>query len=219
MIEEAYQRLLKDIEVLKVPLPCICVVSKGQPVEKLEQFYQLGVRDFGENRPLELKEKAEFFLQKGILDIRWHFIGHIQSRQIPHILAYSYLIHSVHSQSTLLKLEERAKALRKFCKILLQVNVSGESTKQGFTEEELLKLAQEPLALIHLSLEGLMTMAPEGASSDSLRKTFKKTGDLARNLQSYWPKCRELSMGMSQDFPEALLEGATLLRIGSRLFK
>lgn len=216
-IQEKYLRFLDDIHK-KGAKAVLCAVSKQQPLEKMKALYEVGCRDFAENRPLELKEKRDFFLSKGISDIRWHFIGHIQSRQIPLILASSDLIHSVHNADVLFLLEKRAKAANLKRSILLQVNVSGEASKQGFTKEDVLALARQLSLLENINPSGVMTMAPEGASKEKLCEIFCTTKELARKLHEFIPTCLECSMGMSQDFSEALKAGSTLLRIGSKLF-
>lgn len=218
MIEERYALLTQKVSLLSKLSATICVVSKQQPVESIYRLYKQGVRDFGENRAQELVEKARYFESQGMSDIRWHFIGHIQSRQIPNILRYSFLVHSVHDKKTLLNLEKRCKFDALKANVLLQVNVSGEESKQGMSEPEIIELAKEALTLSHVTICGLMTMAPQKASAAFLVETFQKTRLLRQKLETYLPKCQELSMGMSQDFEMALKEGSTLIRIGSLIF-
>lgn len=207
-------------EVARVnPKVVVCAVSKQQPLDKIEMLYEAGCRDFAENRPQELKEKEAYFSSRGIRDIRWHFIGHIQSRQIPHILECSSLIHSIHSKETLFLCEKKAAAKSIKKEVLLQVNVSREASKQGFTSDEVLDLAKEKLELDYIQIKGVMTMAPQGASQGILQEIFRQTKELARKLQEFIPDCLHCSMGMSEDFSLALKEGATIIRIGSKIFK
>lgn len=218
-IENRYRLLFQEIASLSKGACALCVVSKQQPVELMLRLYRAGCRDFGENRPLELEQKRSFFKEQGIDDIIWHFIGHIQSRQIPLILTCSDLIHSVHSKETLLNLEKKAAVLGLHRRVLLQVNVTGESSKQGFSPESLYSFANESLIFKQISLDGLMTMAELGASEKKLEETFQKTATLAQKLAGMRFIGKELSMGMSCDYVHALKQGATVVRIGSVLFK
>jgi pyridoxal phosphate enzyme (YggS family) len=218
-IEDRYRLLSQEIAFLGKGTCTLCAVSKQQPVELMLRLYRAGCRHFGENRPLELEQKRSFFKEQGINDIIWHFIGHIQSRQIPLIITCSDFIHSVHSKETLLNLEKKAALLGLHRSVLLQVNVTGEASKQGFSPEAIHSLANEASIFKQLTLAGLMTMAEFGVSEKKLEETFHKTAMLAQELNSMGFIGRELSMGMSSDYVHAMNQGSTFVRIGSALFK
>lgn len=182
----------------------VVAVSKQRTVEEIQALYDAGCRDFGENRLPEALEK-QAALPK---DIRWHFIGTLQSKKATKALGHFSLIHSVDTPKLALKLPGE--------KILLQVNVTGEESKHGLSPEEWL---HEIESLKDLSLQGLMTMAPLGASEKELHKTFAALRSFRDTLEIHCGlNLPLLSMGMSGDYRIAIEEGATHVRIGSALF-
>jgi pyridoxal phosphate enzyme (YggS family) len=212
-------------------------VSKTQPLEAVVTAYQAGLRHFGENRAEEGQGKiqglAEWLAtQPGHEPAHWHFIGHLQSRQAGTVLAAGFqLIHSVDS----LKLAERLARLierngHSPVDILLQCNVSGEASKSGFelsrwrTDEtqlaDFLELVRQVAVLPHLTIRGLMTMAPLVEDPEEARPTFRSLAALKQRLQAEMPQVswQQLSMGMTDDFEAAVEEGATLLRVGRAIF-
>lgn len=189
--------------------PLLVAVTKGQSVETIMGYYSAGLKDFGENRVQEsvLKIKA---LPK---DIRWHFIGHLQSNKVKEAVGKFVLIHSVDSPKLLERINSVAFALKTVQDVLLEVNVGGEKTKQGFLAEEVFGVIEKSKALENIRVLGLMTVAPYGADEKELRRIF---GTLVKLRDGFGLK--ELSMGMSDDFEIAVSEGATIIRIGRALF-
>ena len=159
-----------------------------------------------------------------IVDYTWHFIGNIQSRRISDIVACSSLIHSVCSLKHLKKINKEANALKKLQKVLIEVNISGEESKSGFQPSQVLDVLREAEKFESVLVVGFMTMAPRG-SSEIARKTFKDLRKLALSIQetlrneNILADLHVLSMGMSEDWHEALAENATIVRIGRAIFE
>ncbi|MDO5734211.1 MAG: YggS family pyridoxal phosphate-dependent enzyme [Eubacteriales bacterium] len=197
----------------------LLAVSKTHPITEIAAVAANGQVDFGENKVQELSEKIleakELYPE---LQLRWHLIGHLQRNKVRQIVGDVYLIHSVDSLRLLKEIEKRAEQAGVVQKILLQVNVSGEESKQGFEESELAAALSFLKTAKHSELRGLMTMAPFTASSEELHKYFSRLRKILVEIRSDFPEAVELSMGMSGDFPEAIAEGATIVRIGSAIF-
>lgn len=201
-----YKQLLKQIaeyaEIVKRPVPRLIAVSKFEPLEALQVLYDAGCRDFAESRV------QEALVKKAALpdDICWHLIGHLQSNKVNKAVGSFSLIHSVHSYELLCQIAEKKVNQP----VLLQVNTSGEESKQGLSAPEWERY-DFPKGV---QIRGLMTMAPHTGDEGVIRACFrelKKTADK-------WG-LEELSMGMSSDWKIALEEGATLLRVGRSLFR
>lgn len=207
MISENYLNIKSEIpkDVLLV------VVSKGRSPDEIMQCYEAGARDFGENRLEEFFEKKE----KLPKDIRWHMIGHIQSKKVPKLAGQFALIHSVDSVELAQKID--AKGIP--TKILLESNTSGEGAKHGLAPEEWIDQYNQIKNLKNISIEGLMTMAPLTDDPKVIRDCFKNLRKLRDELSSKGRPLPHLSMGMSLDWRIALEEGASILRIGSSIFK
>lgn len=211
-----YQALLEEIAALarqsgRDPNEIgLVAVSKEVPLDKLKKTYADGCRDFAENRLPEALQKQE----KLPSDISWHWIGRLQKNKVRIVVGHFALIHSVGS----LELAEKIAAAGP-ARILVQANTSGEASKQGFTPDHLRASYNVLQKLPNIRIEGLMTMAPiEG----DVRGCFRRLRELRDELQQITVSphsMHHLSMGMSNDYPIAIEEGATLLRIGSRLFK
>lgn len=193
----------------------LLVVSKTQAIPLLQELYEHGIRDFGENRIVELEGKVAALPD----DIKWHYIGPVQSNKIRRIVKCAAVIHSVDSPEHLEKFDRIAGEEGVSPEILLEVNVSGEASKGGMTPETLPAAAVAAAACRNLRLRGLMTMAPLTAEKDELLDIFSK---LAALRDCAAEKCGMalpvLSMGMSGDFPEAIACGATIVRVGSSIF-
>ncbi|WP_052354690.1 YggS family pyridoxal phosphate-dependent enzyme [Candidatus Protochlamydia sp. R18] len=196
----------------------LIVVSKNQPITAMQDVYQAGCRQFGENRVMEALAKIPEMPK----DIQWHLIGTLQSNKVAKILNSSIsLIHSVHSFSLAKKISEGSLQKQKITSILLQVNVSKEESKQGLTHDEWEKLLAPLQELSNLRIEGLMTIAPHTADLGYVRFCFRQLFELREkwkkqmNNPTYF---KHLSMGMTNDYLIAIEEGATLLRIGSGIF-
>ncbi len=191
----------------------VIAVSKRRTVEEIQKFYDEGYRHFGENRLDEALEKQ----QKLPSDIQWHFIGSLQRKKVSKVIGHFSLIHSVDSLELAQKIS--SSSAPQITRILLQVNTSGESSKHGFTPDTIKTLFTQILSLPHLQVDGLMTMAPHTGDTQPIRSCFRALRLLRDQLQQLSGEpLPHLSMGMSNDYPIAVEEGATLLRLGSALF-
>lgn len=195
----------------------LVAVTKKVPAEDAALLPGLGILDLGENRPQELWSKAAAL--RG--DVRWHLIGHLQRNKIAKTLPLVSLIHSVDSARLLKAIEEEAGRQGRNVDVLLEVNVSGEGSKQGLSAMDVAVIVEEAAALRHVQIKGLMTMAPL-QEAEMCRPVFAKLRALRDNLQSRLSPphhVSELSMGMSNDFEVAVEEGATLVRLGTVLWE
>jgi PLP dependent protein len=219
-IEQNIEQIKNNIKSHKTAKKVTFVaVTKTVDTEKILDLYHLGIRDFGENRVNMLLQKAEDL--KEYTDINWHFIGHLQRNKVKKIIPIVKYIHSVDSLRLAETINAQCKTLNKKTKILLELNVSGEESKDGFTKKETLDNLDMLSKYNNIELVGFMTMAPFSASSDELRKIFKSLREFAILINSQKEsiiKFMDLSMGMSQDYIEALKEGSTMIRIGSKIF-
>lgn len=198
----------------------LVAVSKTHPIEDIVAAMAAGQRDFGENRLEELWTKVEQARSLQIDTIRWHMIGTIQSRKTRDAVGPFVLTHSVDRAKIAARLSRDAEAAGNVMRVLLEVNVSGEASKHGFTPDELLAEAGELVALPGLHIVGLMTMAPFEAEPEATRPVFRALRRVRDQLAERYPAgdWRELSMGMTNDFEVAIEEGATIVRIGSAIF-
>lgn len=198
----------------------LVAVSKQHPLEDIEAAMAAGQLDFGENRLEELWPKVEAARARGLDAIRWHMIGVIQSRKTRDAIGPFVLIHSVDRVKIAQRLSRDAIAAGCVMDVLLEINVSGEATKHGFTPDELRSVAGDLLALPGIRIHGLMTMAPFEVEPEATRPVFRALRMLRDELAARFPQgdWRELSMGMTNDFEVAIEEGATIVRIGSAIF-
>ncbi len=198
----------------------LVAVSKTHPFEAIAEAYAAGQRDFAENRVEELLPKVEEAARQGLIEIRWHLIGTIQSRKSSDAVGPFALIHSVDRVKIANRLSRDAEAVGRVMDVLLEVNVSGEESKHGFTPDEVSAVAVELSALPALRIRGLMTMAPYTATAEETRPVFRALRALRDRvaLEHAGAIGPELSMGMTNDFEVAVEEGATLVRVGSAIF-
>lgn len=198
----------------------LVAVSKTHPIEDIAAAMAAGQRDFGENRLEELWAKVDQAQALQLDAIRWHMIGTIQSRKTREAVGPFVLIHSVDRAKIAARLSRDAEDAGNVMKVLLEVNVSGETSKHGFTPDGLLAQAGELLALPGIHVAGLMTMAPFEAAPEATRPVFRSLRALRDRLVAAYPAgdWHELSMGMTNDFEVAIEEGATIVRIGSAIF-
>lgn len=187
----------------------------------VKALIDLGVRDLAEARPQQLVERSALLDQEvPHAGVRWHLIGHLQRNKVRPVLPLAHLIHSLDSLRLAERISQIAGELTVRPHVLLEVNVAGETSKDGFTPEQLRRDWSAISSLPHLHVAGLMTMAPEGDDPSDARPTFAGLRDLRDHLASTGTATLdELSMGMSGDFEVAIAEGATLIRVGSRLFE
>lgn len=197
----------------------LVAVSKTQPVATMLAAYAAGVRHFGENRVEEAAEKIPV-VNAQASGITWHLIGHLQSRKAKDAAPLFDYVHSIDSVSLAQKLDARAAAIGKTIPILLQVNVSGEESKYGFAPQDLFAAAEQIIQLKNLDAQGLMTIAPMVEDAEQARPHFRALRELRDELCRQFPAraWHHLSMGMTDDFEAAIVEGATIVRIGRAIF-
>ena len=215
---EAYQQITTEFSVKNV---AIIAVSKTKPVEDIQALYDLGQRDFGENYVQELADKQKQLPQ----DIRWHFIGHLQSNKVKYIAPFVHLIHSVDNEKLLLEINKQATKNDRVIDCLLQIHIAEEETKFGMDESELEllmnKIRSENNEMRNVCVKGLMSMASNTDKKEKIRSEFQS---LKRLFNQYFlssainQQTSVLSMGMSSDYQIAVEEGSSMVRIGSLLF-
>ncbi len=211
-MKKNYEEVLKELGETK-----LVIVSKNQSIEKIQFLYDLGHRDFGENKVQELSHKSEALSN---LDIRWHFIGNLQSNKVKKLLVIRNL-HFIHSVSKMSLVEE---LIRNMCEVsyFLQVNTSGEDEKSGFLELSEIEQALEKIAKKGHSVQGLMTIGAIRTNSfeDDARSCFSKLVKIKETLRAeyFLNQQIDLSMGMSKDYHIALNYHSDWVRIGSRIF-
>ena len=195
----------------------LVAVSKTKPNEDIQALYELGQRDFGENYVQELVDK-QAVLPK---DIRWHFIGHLQSNKVKYIAPFVHLIHGVDSFKLLQEIHKQAAKHDRIIDCLLQVHIAQEETKFGMDENELEEALASASGLPHVRVCGLMGMASFTDDQAKVRNEFRLLKTLFDKIGE-WPvvngEWTQLSMGMSGDYALAIEEGSTMVRIGSLLF-
>ena len=214
--KENYNSILKELDGKAT----LVAVSKTKPVEDILELYNLGQRDFGENYVQELVDKYEQLPK----DIRWHFIGHLQSNKVKYIAPFVHLIHGVDSLNLLKEINKQGLKTNRVIGCLLQIHIATEETKFGLSGHELHELTriiQEDDSLQHIRISGLMGMASFTPDEVLIKKEFKELKkSFDANAQpstiNYQPST--LSMGMSSDYKIALQEGSNMVRIGSLLF-
>jgi hypothetical protein len=214
--QENYNKILSEAEAKNATL---VAVSKTKPVEAIKELYDLGHRDFGENYVQELVEKQAQLPA----DIRWHFIGHLQSNKVKFIAPFVHLIHGIDSVKLLKEVAKQAAKNSRLLAVLLQVHIAKEETKFGFDEDELLNTDWELELhdLKNIEVQGLMGMASFSNDEDLVRsefKTLKRLFDQFPKQQISNLNFQTLSMGMSGDYKIALEEGSNMIRVGSLIF-
>ena len=193
-----------------------CVaVSKTKPKEDIEKIYNLGHRDFGENKVQELEYKYNNLPQ----DINWHMIGHLQSNKVRKVIPIVSLIHSVDSLKLLKVINKESKKFDKVTNCLIQVNISKESSKYGFKESELGFLNQESMSEYqNIKFKGLMGMASFTDNESIIKNEFNNLKNIYNNIRKEIDDFNILSMGMSNDYKIAIESGSNMIRVGSKIF-
>lgn len=213
----------ENLEAVRATIPAnvtLVAVSKTKPVSDLQEAYDAGQRIFGENHALEMRDKHEVLPH----DIQWHFIGHLQTNKIKYIIPFVSLIHSIDSQNLLEAVNKEAKKHGRVADCLLQFHIANEETKFGLNLEEAENLLNSDSfkQMENVRLCGVMGMATFTDDEDEIHKEFRHLKTIFDTLkQKYFanqPQFKEISMGMSDDYPIAIAEGATLVRVGSRIF-
>lgn len=209
----------ENVEKVKIEIPKevkLLAVSKTKPLEDLEEAYAAGLRDFGENKVQELTKKSENFHD----DVRWHFIGHLQTNKVKYLVDKVYLIHSLSSAKLLEEIERVFGKANKVANTLIQINIGREESKSGILEEDLNDFIDAIEKCSYVSVKGIMVIIPKG-DEKSNRMYFKKTKKIFEELKLKKYNnitMKILSMGMTHDFRTAIEEGSNLVRIGTGIF-
>ena len=210
--KDAYQKLVSQLETRNVKL---VAVSKTKTIEEIKELYDLGQRDFGENYAQEMTGKYEALPK----DVRWHFIGHLQSNKVKIIIPFVQLIQSVDSLKLLKEINKQAEKINRVVDCLLQVHIAQEETKFGFDEHELESLIiTNANELKNVKICGLMGMATFTDDMDKVKMEFRSLKQLFDRLRTPNSGLRTLSIGMSSDYRVAIEEGSNMVRIGSLVF-
>ena len=195
----------------------LIAVSKTKPVEMLQEVYDAGIREFGENKVQEMCDKMEVLPK----DIHWHMIGHLQTNKVKYIIGKTALIHSVDSLHLAQEISRQAVKHDVTCDILIEVNIANEETKFGIDAADTIQLVKEIAALPNLSIKGLMTIAPFVENPEDNRLYFRQIRQLSVDImkENIDNVCMDvLSMGMTGDYMVAIEEGATMVRVGTGIF-
>jgi pyridoxal phosphate enzyme (YggS family) len=227
---EIFLKYRKNISSLKKDIEGACNSSGRSPEditiiaatkyvgpEGVAIVHRSGINDFGENRADELVNKKKALSGDSI----WHFIGHLQTRKAKTVVPLVEYIHSIDSLKTLEKVGKEAKKINKIQKVLIEVNISGEQTKYGLDMEQVGSFISDSPGINNIEIKGFMTMAPYTDDMKHIRKIFRNLRLLREEMSRSFTglDLSELSMGMSNDFRIAIEEGATMIRVGSNIFK
>ena len=195
----------------------LIAVSKTKPVEMLQEIYDEGIREFGENKVQEMCEKMELMPQ----DIKWNMIGHLQTNKVKYIIGKTSLIHSVDSLKLAEEIQKQAAKHDVTADILVEVNIANEESKFGISKDETIQMVRDIAKLDHLKIKGLMTIAPFVENQEDNRLYFREIKQLSvdinnQNIDNV--SMDVLSMGMTGDYMVAIEEGATMVRVGTGIF-
>lgn len=213
----------EQIRIIKEGLPDnvrLVAVSKFHPIEALQEAYEGGQRIFGESKVQEMTQKYEALPK----DIEWHFIGHLQTNKIKYMAPYVSLIHGVDSYKLLKEINKQAAKAGRIIPCLLQIHIAQEETKFGFSIEECRTMLAEGQwkSLDNVCIAGVMGMATNTDNENQVEQEFKVLADFFHEIKATYfeesPQFTEISMGMSDDYPLAIRQGSTLIRVGSRIF-
>ena len=216
--------IARNIAAISATLPdgvTLIAVSKYHPAESIKEAYDAGQRDFGESKAQDLRVKQQLLPQ----DIKWHFIGHLQSNKIKYIAPFVHLIHSIDSYRLLQEVDRHGAKTGRRIPCLLQIHIACEETKFGLTPEECLQLleAEEWRSLQNIEIRGLMCMASNTDVKEQIEREFAAVHSLFNEIKERFFKDNGsfdiLSAGMSDDYPIAIEHGSTHIRIGSSIFQ
>lgn len=215
--------IAENLKKIQAELPetvRLVAVSKFHPNEAIEEAYAAGQRVFGENKVQEMTSKYESLPK----DIEWHFIGHLQKNKIKYLAPYVAMIHAIDSFDLLKEVNKYAARCNRVIPCLIQIHVAQEETKFGFLPEECLRMfAEENWQELHnIQIAGIMGMASNTDNMEQVNSEFETLSQLFTTIKKKWfadePAFRELSMGMSHDYHEAIAHGSTMIRVGSNIF-
>lgn len=216
-VRENLLQIQEDIAPYK---PNIIAVTKYFDENAIIEAYNAGLRDFAESRVIEAVEKINNLPAEIRNNSKFHFIGHLQTNKVKKVLLTFDYIHSVDSLKLAKVISDEALVLRKVQNVFLQVNNANEEQKFGLSKKDIFEVFPQVKALPSINIVGIMNMAPLGASDDELNRLFEDVLNIKNELeQKFNCELKELSMGMSQDYKIAVKHGATMLRIGRKLFK
>ena len=213
----------ENLEKIRATVPesvTLVAVSKTKPISDIQEAYDAGQRVFGENYPQEMRDKHEALPK----DIQWHFIGHLQTNKIKYIIPYVTLIHSIDTANLLEAVNKEAKKHERVVDCLLQFHIALEETKFGLDLDEARALLDSEAfkQMENVRICGVMGMGTFTDDMEEVRKEFKHLRNIFETLKKDYfadqPQFKEISMGMSEDYPIAIEEGATLIRVGSKIF-
>ena len=213
----------ENLEKIRATVPegvTLVAVSKTKPVSDVQEAYDAGQRIFGENHALEMRDKHEALPA----DIQWHFIGHLQTNKIKYIIPFVTLIHSIDTANLLEAVNKEAQKHHRVVDCLLQFHIAQEETKFGLDLEEARELLESDAfrQMEHVRLCGVMGMATFTDDMEEVRKEFRHLKSIFNTLKNDYfagqEQFKEISMGMSDDYPIAIEEGATMVRVGSKIF-
>lgn len=220
MFDMIKKNLLQIQEEIAPCKPRIIAVTKYFDEGAMQAAYEAGLRDFGESRVIEASEKIARLPQEVRENSTFHFIGHLQTNKVKHVVKVFDYIHSVDSLKLAQSISQHASEIGKVQKILVQINNANEEQKFGFSKEEIFEVLPEILKLPSVEVVGVMNMAPLGIAEEEIGRLFEEIKEIRNFLEEkYGCKLPEISMGMSQDYYIAVKHGATMLRIGRKLFK
>lgn len=215
----------ENIETIKGTLPSgvkLVAVSKFHPLSEILEAYDTGQRVFGENRPQEFEQKVLELKSRGIAqDIEWHFIGHLQTNKLKMVLPYADMVQSVDSLHLLQEIDSWGRKNDRVIPVLLEMHIGAEDTKQGFYEEEVLDILFDAGKYGHIRFCGLMGMASHTDEEEQVEADFARIESFKAYLDDLFPELedfKELSIGMSDDYPVALRHSATIVRVGTAIF-
>ncbi|MBQ1251953.1 MAG: YggS family pyridoxal phosphate-dependent enzyme [Firmicutes bacterium] len=206
-----------DYPEFSAPSVKLIAVTKTLGIDPIREAVESGQLDLGENRVQEILEKYPVFPK----DVRWHLIGHLQTNKVKYIVDKVHMIHSLDSLKLAEEIEKRAAAIDRVIPCLVQVNIADEDTKFGLRKEDTIDFLKEMVRFPHISVEGLMTIGPHVSDEEQIRAVFRELRLLKEEINALAlpaVKMRELSMGMSSDYPAAVREGATMVRVGTTIF-
>ena len=201
-------RSLDDVKLI--------AVTKYVEEARIAEAFACGLMTVGENHAQDVRDKLTFYKQYGA---ELHFIGQLQSNKVKYIIGHARLVQSADREKLLLDMDAQAKKLDVIQPVLLQVNIGGEAQKGGAAIQDVPYLLELACGLKHLKVEGLMCVPPD-VDAEAARPYFARLYELKEKLRPKYPEqpLRELSMGMSHDYPQAILEGATMVRVGTAIF-
>ncbi|WP_369716318.1 YggS family pyridoxal phosphate-dependent enzyme [Leptotrichia alba] len=220
-IHQNYEKILENVKKYS-PYPekvKILFVSKYLNVEEHKAVIDMGYDYFGENRAQLYRDKLNEFSHEKYKNIKWDFIGRLQKNKIKYIINSVNLVHSIDSYQLLEEINKKAIENNRVINGLVQINISKEESKTGVYIEDFKKDSEKYFSMSNVKIAGFMTMAPFDASEYEINNYFSKMRELKEEYEKEYDYITELSMGMSNDYVEALKNGATIIRIGSKLFE